>query len=59
MSRSKDNLKSAEVPHSQKFQYYSEGTGDNFTSERSDGPQQQEIEEYARFLGMNPDDSID
>ena len=46
--------------HQDEYEYCSEAADDNPMSEGSNGaPQQQEIEEYARFLGMNPGDAID
>mgnify|MGYP001339121196 CR=1 FL=1 len=43
----------------EEYAYYSEAADGNPMSEGSNQPQHSEIEDYARFLGMNPDDHID
>ena len=55
MNSQQEKSLSAEI---QNQRYYSENA-DNMMSDKSEGPTQQEIEEYARYLGMDPENTTD
>lgn len=56
MNSQQEKSLTAEI-HNQR--YYSENADNMMMSDKSEGPTQQEIEEYARYLGMDPENTTD